>query len=59
MNILNQLEKDSAIIMNLLNPKVAVEEEVTEPEAHWTCGKVNCDCDESYQELVDNELAFN
>ncbi len=56
MNILNQLEKDSAIIMNLLNPKVIIEEETEEVEPHWACGKVNCDCDEQYDNWSDNQL---
>ena len=59
MNILNQLEKDSEIIMNLLNPTVVIEE-VTKVEVPWYAdpNRVYGD-DTQYDEESDNDLAFN
>lgn len=28
----------------------------TDEQKHWACGKVNCDCDEQYEALRDQEL---
>ena len=38
--------------MNQLTNTIEVEEVA---EIHWACGKVNCDCDQQYEDQKDYE----
>lgn len=34
-----------------------LDQDEQEEVEHWGCGKQECDCDDQYQEMVDNELS--